>query len=144
MALETPTNLWKHMAICQHLNHDQESSKFEPFKGFLGLGLTLTKARNGVKNRIFAFFHFPPIIWLQNRIQNHELLNESSVSQLSGGTFGFHWRALVRERRSTKDKWLKLTTLLESSAIFAVFSNYYLKLFLSRRHSAVFSHIVDY
>ena len=45
------------MAICQYLTQDQESTKFEPFRGFLGLGLTLTKARNGVKNR-FGFFSF--------------------------------------------------------------------------------------
>ena len=112
---QTFGNIWPY---ANTLTRTKRAPNLRLLRGFLGLVLTL---RNGVKNRVFAFFHFPPIIWLQNRIQNHELLNERSVSQLSAGTFGFHLRALVRERRSTKDKWLKLTTLLESSAIFAVF-----------------------
>ena len=37
-----------------YLTQDPKSTKFEPFRGFLGLGLTLTKARNGVKNRLFG------------------------------------------------------------------------------------------
>ena len=57
-ALETPTNFWKHMSICKSLAQNQKSTKFEPFGEFLGLGLTLAKAINEVKNQIFACLSF--------------------------------------------------------------------------------------
>ena len=50
MALKTPTNLWKQMAICQYLTQDPKSTKFELFRGFLGLRMTLKNVRNDVKN----------------------------------------------------------------------------------------------
>ena len=54
-ALETPTNLWKHLAICQYLTQDTKSTKINPFGGFiLAIGTTSINWRNGVKNWIFA------------------------------------------------------------------------------------------
>ena len=64
-ALETPTNFWKQLSICESLTQNQKSTKFEPFGGFLGLGMTLKYARNGVKNGFLLVFHFPRILWLQ-------------------------------------------------------------------------------
>ena len=37
------------MAICQYITQDPMRIKFEPFSGVLGLGITLTNVRNGVK-----------------------------------------------------------------------------------------------
>ena len=68
IALETPKNLWKHMAICQYLTQDTKSTKFEPFWGFLGLGMTLTTVRNGVKIRIFALW---PLVFDWSPLPNY-------------------------------------------------------------------------
>ena len=40
-ALETLTNLWKHLAICQYLTQDTKSTKIDPSGGFLALGMTI-------------------------------------------------------------------------------------------------------
>ena len=52
-ALETPTNLWKHLVKCQYLTQDTDSTKNGVFRVFLALGLTSINWRNGVKNWIF-------------------------------------------------------------------------------------------
>ena len=42
-ALETPTNLWKHLAKCHYLTQDTDSKKNGPFRGFFSSGLDLNQ-----------------------------------------------------------------------------------------------------
>ena len=42
-ALETPTNLWKHLAKCQYLTQDTDSTKNGPFLFFFSSGLDLNQ-----------------------------------------------------------------------------------------------------
>ena len=55
-ALETPTNLWKHLAICQYLTQDTKSTKIDPSGGFLALGMTIVCDWRREENWLFASF----------------------------------------------------------------------------------------
>ena len=42
-ALETPTNLWKHLAKCQYLTQNTDSTKIGAFRGFFSSWLDLNQ-----------------------------------------------------------------------------------------------------
>ena len=55
-ALETLTNLWKHLVICQYLTQDTKSTKIDPSGGFLALGMTIVCDWRREENWLFASF----------------------------------------------------------------------------------------
>ena len=101
IALETPKNLWKHMAICQYLTQDTKSTKFEPFGRFFSFWNDLNQTDKWVeKSRFCLFFIFHPFYGFRSNWKSVQTIQHIKICCLSNRKCHFRslWPDFIAEK----------------------------------------------